>query len=128
MSRKLVLYPKFKVCSQDFTGCEIVTVPNQAMSLEEILKRFTRKEQLPIEQKGVYVEGLGDLEKQQYDDIVIRRERAAEYEALANKAKAKLDDEERIKSQKATEEQFEKWAKEKGLERPSVAAPPVSGA
>lgn len=72
------LYPKVIVIGQDFSGVKVVTVPNQAMTLEEIIKRFTRRESIPIEKDGVYLEGMGDLEKAAHADLTVQHERIAE--------------------------------------------------
>lgn len=72
------LYPPVTVIGQDYTGVKIVTVPNQSMTLRDILKRFIRKESLPVQQEGIYAENLGDLEKLARQDITVRMERAQE--------------------------------------------------
>jgi len=46
-----------------FEGVKRVTVPNQAMSLKEMLRRFIHREPLPVEKQGVYIESDYDLEK-----------------------------------------------------------------
>lgn len=55
------------------TGKKLV-VPNQAMSLQEILMRFTRNEQLPIGKDLQYHESEDDLEKVLHMDLVDREE------------------------------------------------------
>lgn len=70
------LYAPTRDASQSFAGVKRYTVPQQNMSLREIIKRFIRKESLPVEQNGVYYEGLGDLEKLAKADIFDRTERA----------------------------------------------------
>jgi len=74
----LHLYPTVKVVGQDFSKEKVITVPNQNLTLRDILKRFIRKESLPVEKEGVYHENLGDLEKMQHEDITVRKEKAAE--------------------------------------------------
>lgn len=73
---KLILYPKVEVKPESFKGRKTVTVPNQSMSLQTILKRFTRRESLPIEKEGFYDDRFGDVEKLQHEDITVRMERA----------------------------------------------------
>lgn len=51
-----------------------LVVPNQAMSLHEILERFTRNEQLPIGKETNYDDGEDDLEKMVHLDLVDRAE------------------------------------------------------
>lgn len=51
-----------------------IVVPNQAMTLQEILERFTRNEQLPIGKDVQYHESEDDLEKVQHMDLVDREE------------------------------------------------------
>lgn len=65
----------------DFKGIKKVTVPNQSMSLEEILTRFTRGEEIPIGQPTTYQDDENisshldvDFEKIQYMDLVDRDE------------------------------------------------------
>jgi len=71
------LYPVVERHGKDFSNEKIVTLPNQNMSLKDIIRRFLRKESLPIEKDGIYVDGLGDLEKLQHEDITVRKEKAA---------------------------------------------------
>lgn len=50
-------------------------VPNQALSLKEILARFVRGEPLPIGREGMaYHESEDDLEKMRHLDLVDRQE------------------------------------------------------
>lgn len=102
------LYPPVTVKGQSFEGVKICTVPNQSMTLKDIIKRFMRKESLPIEHQGVYAEGFGDLEKMSREDITTRHERAANL-------KPKLE--------KAWKDKKEKEGK---VESPSVPATPPS--
>lgn len=52
-----------------------IVVPNQAMSLEEILRRFVRNESLPIGKDSEYYEdGEDDLEKIPHMDLVDQME------------------------------------------------------
>lgn len=88
----LTLYPKRPIDTESFKGVKIVVVPNQSMTLHEIIQRFTRKESLPIEKEGQYAEDLGDLEKLQRQDITIRHERADEVRAATKRwAKKEAD-------------------------------------
>lgn len=48
------------------------------MSLAEIIKRFVRREPLPVAREGVYEERFGDLEKIARTDITEQMERVVE--------------------------------------------------
>lgn len=72
------LYPPVVVVGQDYRHAKVIVVPNQSMTLKDILKRFVRNESLPIQQDGIYAENLGDLEKLARQDITVRMERAEE--------------------------------------------------
>lgn len=62
------------VIGQVFTDKKAV-VPNQALTLEEILKRFTRGEPLEIGREGAqYDDGEEDLEKCKNMDLVDKQE------------------------------------------------------
>lgn len=74
MSGKLILYPSRKVSGQKFKGCKVYTLPSQAMTLQEILRRFVRNESLPIAREGVYEDRFGDLEKLKTKDITEQME------------------------------------------------------
>lgn len=68
-------------------------VPNMALSLQEILARFTRGEPLEIGREGNYDDGPDDLEKVSHMDLV--------------------DKEEYVEKLKATTKQWEKQEKER---------------
>lgn len=53
-----------------------IVVPNQSLSIEEILQRFTRNEALPIGQEVQYHESDDDLEKISHMDLVDKAEYA----------------------------------------------------
>lgn len=55
-------------------GRKKVVVPNQSLSLQDILERFTREEALPIGRDIEYHESDDDLEKVQHMDLVDREE------------------------------------------------------
>lgn len=55
-------------------GRKKLVVPNQALSLQEILERFTRKEALPIGRDANYHESDDDLEKVAHFDLVDKEE------------------------------------------------------
>jgi len=85
------LYPKVARKARSFKGIKEVTMPDQSMSLREIIKRFVRKESLPIQQQGFYEDRFGDLEKLAHEDIVIQLQRATEIKDWLAVSKAKQD-------------------------------------
>lgn len=88
---KLILYPKVQSKVIDFSKSKNVTVPNQSMSLQEIIRRFTRKESLPIEKEGTYEDRFGDLEKLSRQDITVRLERAGEIKRWRSRIQDQID-------------------------------------
>lgn len=72
MRYKSIAIPK-PVEGQKFTGVKL-TVPDQSMSLQEILTRFTRNEPLPIGNQVNFHESDDDLEKISKMDLVDRQE------------------------------------------------------
>jgi len=99
LARNVRLYPSVKVTGQSYVGVKRCTVPNQSLSLREIVKRFVRRESLPISQQGLYEERFGDLEKMSKADIFDQFEKVKELKeqikgfndrekARADKAKA----------------------------------------
>lgn len=89
MEKTWRLYPDRQVIGQDFSDEKTVTIPDQSMSLKEILRRFVRRESLPVEHKGVYAEGFGDLEKMVNEDFVEQEERINELKKKVEDGKAK---------------------------------------
>lgn len=60
---------------EDFTGVKDEVVPDESLSLEEILSRFTRGESLEVEHEGNYDDQTEvDLEKLKSADLVDRAE------------------------------------------------------
>lgn len=78
-----------------FKDVKRTVVPNQSMSLREIVRRFVRRESLPLSQDGVYEERFGDLEKLAKADITVQFERVAEIKdqiaGFVSRTKAKAD-------------------------------------
>lgn len=73
-----------------FDGVKRVTLPNQCMSLQEMFRRFVRREPLPMEKKGVYLETDYDLEKVATLDRVEQDEVLAEMREKTEAAEAKV--------------------------------------
>jgi len=86
MTKIMRLYPEVIDLAQDFSKEKIQTVPNQSLTLREIIKRFMRKEPLPVQQEGLYIETLGDLEKLARQDLTVRADRASELAGYIAKA------------------------------------------
>ncbi|MEM2002859.1 MAG: hypothetical protein QXT77_09465 [Candidatus Methanomethylicaceae archaeon] len=91
MSTNWHLYPSRKVVGQDYTNVKKIVVPNQSMTLKEILRRFVRRESLPVEKQGMYAEGFGDLEKMMHEDFTVQEERINELKKKVADAKEKED-------------------------------------
>lgn len=90
------LYPQVTVKGKSFVGVKKHVVPMQSMSLREILRRFVRKESLPISHEGTYNDSYDyDLEKLAKEDMTVQQEVLAEVKAKA----AALDKE--VKKQEA---------------------------
>jgi len=89
---ELTLYRPVKVTGQSYKDAKKHVVPNQAMSLQEIIQRFTRRESLPVEREGIFRTDMGDLEKQQTEDFTYHHERAQEIREKIKSAKKRMED------------------------------------
>lgn len=96
---KLRLYPPVKVERKDFTKSKVIMVPNQSLTLRDIIQRFIRKESMPIGRDGIYNETLGDLEKIAREDITERHERADALRQTRTAAVKKYNDLQAAKNQ-----------------------------
>jgi len=92
------MYPKFQSKGLDFSKEKIVTVPNQAMTIQTIIERFTRGERLPVQHQGSYSTKFGDIEKLKHLDITEQEERANELRNFVGREKEYTD---KIKADKA---------------------------
>jgi len=101
---KLILYPAVKVKGLSFKGQKRLVIPNQSMTLQEIIKRFTRRESLPIEHQGQYETRFGDLEKLKHEDITVRMERAEELRTWREAGEKRLHDAQAQEAQKKLDE------------------------
>lgn len=122
---KYVLYPVVPRVRQSFVGVKRVTIPNQCMSLQEMLRRFVRREPLPVERQGVFIESDYDLEKLSTLDRTEQDEVVADMKRDVASKKKKVDD---AKAKVAAAAK----AKEDALFKPvppspSPTSPPVSG-
>lgn len=74
-----------------FEGVKRVTLPNQCMSLQEMLRRFVRREPLPVERRGIYHESDYDLEKLATADRTEQDEVLAQMKLDVESKKKKLE-------------------------------------
>ena len=90
--RKLVLYAdRPKVPGTSFKGCKKHVVPDQSLSLSEILRRFVRHEALNISKEGTYAETDYDLEKVAASDPVDKEVVLEQVKQNTARAKAKME-------------------------------------
>jgi len=75
---KTILYPDVPRVRQSFKGHKVCVLPNQSMTLQEILRRFVKRESLPQMMDGIYVESDYDLEKLAKADRIEQDEILAE--------------------------------------------------
>jgi len=75
-----------------FKKVQKVTVPNQSMTLREIIRRFTRKEPLAIEKQGFYETRFGDLDALQRMDITEKIDAIDAIRQYAQRAKTLLEE------------------------------------
>lgn len=74
-----------------FPGVKKLTIPDQAMSLAEMFRRFVRREPLPQEKPAAYVESPYDLEKVAHLDVLEQEEVLAEMKESVSSKKKKLE-------------------------------------
>ena len=105
------LYDIKPIVGQSFVGVKRVTVPNQSMSLREIVRRFVRRESVPtLSQDGVYETRFGDLEKLKSADMFDQFEEAERLRGLVNDFDAR---EKKAAQEKAAQEKADADAKYK---------------
>jgi len=85
------LYPIRPYKRQSFVGVKIVTIPDQSMTLREIIKRFVKRQSLPIMQDGVYEDRYTDLEKLAKSDLTIQHEYISDLKVRLKQMKTDLD-------------------------------------
>lgn len=125
--KKAVLYPSVPRVRKTDVGKKR-TIPNQAMSLREMLKRFIRREALPVEKKGVYIETPYDLEKIPHMDRTEQEEILTEMKEKTAKAKAKVDKFKKEQAEKALAAEVEKLkAEEAKRQLDPKTFPPKAG-
>lgn len=91
---KVQMYPEYARRPLMFKGVKKITLPNQCMSLAEMLRRFVRREALPAERQGVYVESDYDLEKVAKMDRVDQEEvlEVMKADTLSKKSKKEAEE------------------------------------
>jgi len=84
-----------------FDGVKRLTLPDQAMSLAEMFRRFVRREPLPVEKAATYIETNYDLEKiakldrvEKDEILAVMREETKLAEHKVAQAKKKKQEEE----------------------------------
>lgn len=77
-----ILYPSVVVARQSFAGVKRQTIPNQSLTIRQILQRYVRHEPLPLAHDGLYEDRFGDLEKISHADITEQMDRIAEIKAM----------------------------------------------
>lgn len=92
MKRKIVLYPVFEEKGLDLSKEPKVVVPNQSMTLRDIIKRFVKKESLPAQKEGIYHESEYDLEKLSKADLTEQHEVIEELKQKVKRKKKVVDD------------------------------------
>lgn len=96
-----------------------MVVPDQSMTLKEILLRFTRNETLPIGRDPMYSDGLEDIEKLRDMDLVDREAYVTELKAKQAKYKAQ----EEAKRKAAVEAEIKRQAEEAAAKAKAMASP-----
>lgn len=91
-------------------------VPNQALSLAEIIERFSRNEVLPIGRETSYDDGDDDLEKVAQSDLVDRAEFSKKMEDIKTKYEAQEKRKKAAQAKKLAEEAKEQAKKELAAE------------
>lgn len=91
MSR-LILYPERARRGTDCSKMKRQVIPNQSMSLKEIIRRFVRREALPVTKEGIFHESDHDLEKVMTMDIVEKHELLSQVKEDVKRKKKVVDD------------------------------------
>lgn len=107
---------------QDFSNCELLTLPNQAMSLQEIISRFIRAEPLAIGKDVSFFESEDDLEKLLRLDPVDKDA----YIAKMRKVQSDYNTQEELRAQKREEKALQQAREDflKKLEAEKMGANP----
>lgn len=90
------MYPKVPRVFKELSN-EVVVLPNQSMTLADIIKRFVRKESLPVAKEGIYHESEYDLEKVAKADLTERMDVLNEVREKVKRTKKKMDEADKVK-------------------------------
>lgn len=118
------LYPPVTVKAQSFAHVKKLVIPNQSMSLKEILHRFIKREALPVARQGVYEERFGDLEKMSKMDIFDQMEKVEELKADMDLMKLKEQRKQQLAKQ-AAEKAATPITPTTGVGEPLIKIPPI---
>lgn len=105
---------------QDFSKEEKLTVPNQAMSLQEIIERFTRNESVDVGFPVHFHESEDDLEKLRFLDPVDKREYIKKMQAVQDAYNAQEEKRRKDSEESARKEILAKMAKKLKAEQNSA--------
>lgn len=98
--------PRTRYAGVSFKGVQSLTLPNDALTIRQIIKRFIRNQSLPIEKEGAYLDIGEDVEKIRTADFTEREEFLDRHKTKLNRIKKDLEDKEAA-SKKAAEEKAE---------------------
>lgn len=115
MKYKACVYPKPSKGQR--TSSEKLVVPNQALSLQEILQRFTRNEAVAVGKDAKFHESEDDLEKIAHGDLVDRQEFADRLKDVQSKYERQEKKRQEDERKRIEAEALEKARKE--LEKPA---------
>lgn len=101
----------------DFSKEKVQVVPDQSLSLQEILTRFTRGESLEIGREGNFHDSPDDLEKIAHLDLVEREE----YIESMKEIQKRYKEQEEARKKKAIDEEVKRLA-EAELQKQKAAA------
>lgn len=98
--------PETRYAGLSFKDCKVLTVPNDALTIRQIIARFVRNQSLPVQKEGVYMDVGEDIEKIRKADFTEREEFLARHGEKVKSMKKKLDEKEAF-DKKAAEEKAE---------------------
>lgn len=121
------LYPKVKVQAQSFKGVKKHTVPNQSLGLREIIKRFVRRESLPVSKDGLYEERFGDIEKISRLDITEQMEVVQDLKEKIARFERNMEAQEKKREEEAAKKRYEAEALAKSQQSQEEEPKPDKG-
>lgn len=118
--------PRKQYKGQDFSKEEVLTLPNQAMSLQEILERFVRNEPLAIGKDVNFHESEDDIEKLRRLDPVDRAAYIRKMQEVQDKFNLQEQKRKEAMEEKARKDFLEKLeAEHKAKYQGGESAPPA---